>query len=368
MTSIESLLALDDKDKHIYEVKVSLVVEKIGDRYPQYFQEEFIVGALNKPKTKGFLLAESNPRKVGNIYVSCIALTVALDAPHNPEREHLVKFDVGATSNSIHNIRNVIFFKDYFIFKRAVKETMTHFTDMPNTSQMIITATVTVIENRRPAKIDCNEFEDLISENKARALSALEELYLDQETSDFTFIVGDATFPVHKAILSSRSSVFKKMFTGSFLEKSSQSQKVSDVSVEAFGEMLRFLYTCKIQNLDYVDELLAIAHRYQLTKLQKNCEFHMMNNIDDTNAYNVFQLSHRYRCSIELKQKSFKVLKSSQFHKLNLKIPDKFLNQPEKVRDAYEAKNHIEKIFLGLNEAVINCADDNKNDGSKASN
>lgn len=134
-------------------------------------------------------------------------------------------------------------------------------------------------------------------------------LFLSDQLSDFTFIVEGVELPIHKNILAARSPVFLKMFTGDFQEKHGKQREILDVSKETFTELLRFIYTGEVLDLETnVDELLGVADRYEVLDLQKVCELKLMSNLKDENAESIFQLAHLHQCDAELKKASFEML------------------------------------------------------------
>ena len=95
-----------------------------------------------------------------------------------------------------------------------------------------------------------------------------EKLFHSMQFTDVTFALEDGELKAHKAILAASSLVFESMFTlggeccNHFL--------VSDVTRQVFYEMLRFIYTGKIQKCNgMMEELLQVAHRYQLSELEE---------------------------------------------------------------------------------------------------
>lgn len=92
--------------------------------------------------------------------------------------------------------------------------------------------------------------------------------------SDTTVIVGQQEFPVHRAILAVRSPVFAAMFEHTEMKESQKNQVIiKDIEPHVFQEVLRFIYTDTVQQLDKMaHELLAAADKYALEKLRTVCE------------------------------------------------------------------------------------------------
>lgn len=102
------------------------------------------------------------------------------------------------------------------------------------------------------------------------------------------------------------------MFTGNFREATAKEQEVKDVSADAFEEFLYFIYAGDLRNKDFpVEELIAIADRYQVTDLMRFCELKLLKSINDDNAEDTYRLANQIQSSnSELKRVAFDVLQS----------------------------------------------------------
>ena len=88
----------------------------------------------------------------------------------------------------------------------------------------------------------------------------LQTLLESKKFSDVTFITGDQEFQAHKLILSARSQVFAAMFEHECEE--TRKVTITDVSVEAFEELLRYIYTGKVSSVEqYTGDLLVAADK-----------------------------------------------------------------------------------------------------------
>lgn len=86
---------------------------------------------------------------------------------------------------------------------------------------------------------------------------------------------------------------------------------IKGVSKETFKVFLSFIYTGKIQNLsEHVIDLMALAQLYEVETLKKVCDAHLVSELSEANAYEIFISAHRYRFKIELKQASFKMIQA----------------------------------------------------------
>lgn len=96
----------------------------------------------------------------------------------------------------------------------------------------------------------------------------------DPTFSDFTFIVQNKEFKVHKAILAASSEVMRKIFTTDLRESNEGQCKIADIEPEIFENLLRFVYTGELpENLDGISlELFKAAHYYGISDLVEICK------------------------------------------------------------------------------------------------
>lgn len=86
---------------------------------------------------------------------------------------------------------------------------------------------------------------------------------------------------------------------------------ITGVSKEIFKDFLGFIYTGKIQNLSkHAIDLMALAQLYEVETLKKVCDAHLVSELTEASAYEIFNSAHRYRFTIELKQASFKLIQA----------------------------------------------------------
>ena len=77
------------------------------------------------------------------------------------------------------------------------------------------------------------------------------------------------SFQVHKAVLATRSPVFKAMFETGLAESSSNEIRVEDQDPDVMKEMLYFMYTGMCPNVDQMAQhLIAAADKYHLDRLK----------------------------------------------------------------------------------------------------
>ncbi|CAG0902428.1 unnamed protein product [Cyprideis torosa] len=110
--------------------------------------------------------------------------------------------------------------------------------------------------------------------------------------SDITLLVEDRKFAVHKNILAAQSHVFASMFDHDMLEKQTGEVKITDFSSEVIEELLRFMYTGKVQNIERISEdLFSAAAKYDLKSLQGICEKQLGISLTRENFYRILVLA-----------------------------------------------------------------------------
>lgn len=111
--------------------------------------------------------------------------------------------------------------------------------------------------------------------------------------------------------ITARSPVFAKMFYSDFKEKAENQQNLGvKISTEAFKELIRYIYINDVSELTkHALELLHAADFFQIDSLKAICEKAMLANLNNTNANEVFQAAHLYRCSDELKIAAYGFIK-----------------------------------------------------------
>lgn len=95
------------------------------------------------------------------------------------------------------------------------------------------------------------------------------------------------------------------MFTTDFKD-STEGFFSPDTSKEAFEQLIRFIYTGEANNISkYSQELLEIAHKYEMEDLKAACERQLIANLTEDSAAALFQSAHKFNCSDDLKKSSF---------------------------------------------------------------
>ena len=146
---------------------------------------------------------------------------------------------------------------------------------------------------------DCNvrsesDLENEFSEHLAPLLES-------GDYSDVVLTVRGQQFPVHKAILAARSSVFSALFVNEVKDPVVQT---IDVDPDVMKEALRYIYTGRVRNLESISkELLRVASAYKIDGLQALCEESVCKSLSVDNAVDVLSLAERCKAD-KLKSKA----------------------------------------------------------------
>jgi hypothetical protein len=126
----------------------------------------------------------------------------------------------------------------------------------------------------------------------------------DNLFADIAISTGESkTFMVHKAVLASRSSVFKAMLTSGMLESAQNTVEINDFDEEVVNAMLEYMYTGETPSLnEKAPDLMQIAEKYDLSGLKEDCEHAIAANLTVDNCSEILVLAHLHNAT-QLKPK-----------------------------------------------------------------
>lgn len=124
-------------------------------------------------------------------------------------------------------------------------------------------------------------------------LKGFAELWMDKAWADFTIVVGASEYQVHKVVLASQSSAFKTMFLIDMKESQCNRLEITDCEAEDFEEFLESLYTGKKPKAENVVQVFRIASKYFVEALKTLCEDVIVENLNETNVDEVFELGNQ---------------------------------------------------------------------------
>ncbi|CAB0032566.1 unnamed protein product [Trichogramma brassicae] len=131
--------------------------------------------------------------------------------------------------------------------------------------------------------------------SRFRREDQLHQLLFSERFSDVKFLVDGCEIHAHKNILAAASPVFAAMFSCDMQENATNRVIIQDIGSEVFRELVRFVYTGRIERLDrHAKELLGAADKYALTRLKDICERHLCSSIDSDNAVEYLGLADLY--------------------------------------------------------------------------
>ncbi|OVA16155.1 BTB/POZ-like [Macleaya cordata] len=101
--------------------------------------------------------------------------------------------------------------------------------------------------------------------------------------------------PANKAVLVSRSPVFKAMLETEMEESRSGTIKISDVSYNVLRSFIHYLYTAEVPLTEPMAcDLLVLAERYQVKHLKSYCEKFMTSKVNGENAIVSFAFANQH--------------------------------------------------------------------------
>ena len=116
----------------------------------------------------------------------------------------------------------------------------------------------------------------------------LAKLFLDQDSNDIVFECKGVQIPAHASILGARSPVFKVMFKSKMSESINKEVKIDDVEPDVLKEMLRFMYSAKVdESFTKFRELLVVADKYQVVELVELCGTKIVESLNKDNVLDV---------------------------------------------------------------------------------
>lgn len=186
----------------------------------------------------------------------------------------------------------------------------------------------------------------------------IENLYDDKNFKDVVFTVGKKKYTAHKNILSSRSPVFAMMFKGKKKEDVTSFVKISDIRPAVFENLLRFIYTDKVQNLSKIAfDLYVAAQKYQLEKLKTICINNLNSNLSTETILKVLKLAD---------MKSILKLKNICLERLNNDF--KAVKETTEFAEFVEKYPHLVEELDRFSESIdmeVMDEDDNEHDRSQ---
>ncbi|KAG6479114.1 hypothetical protein ZIOFF_062574 [Zingiber officinale] len=132
---------------------------------------------------------------------------------------------------------------------------------------------------------------------EAVALNSLGRMLMQGIHTDITINVADGSIGAHRAILATRSPVFRSMFYHDLREKELSTINISDMSFDACQAFLNYIYG-NIQAEEFMIHRIALlqaANKYDISDLKEACHESLVEDIDTGNVLERFQVAHLHQ-------------------------------------------------------------------------
>lgn len=197
-----------------------------------------------------------------------------------------------------------------FVQHDYIKENANEILD-GNKLTIVCTITMCEHENKQLKQIESPiNLENNSDPHQQLLASDFEQLLDDKDYSDVELIVQGKTLKAHRSILGKRSPVFDAMFRSEMKEKRENKVEITDLKHEVLLEMLRYIYSGKVNNIDPIaDELLVAADKYSIDSLKQMCGNSLSENLKPEKAVEILLLADRH-CVHSLYAKAIKFVVS----------------------------------------------------------
>ncbi|KAI9110854.1 hypothetical protein K1719_018292 [Acacia pycnantha] len=127
-------------------------------------------------------------------------------------------------------------------------------------------------------------------------LESFVEAFREQTHTDITVTPGNngPPIPSHKAVLATRSEVFKNMLDSDECKAAPTNITIPELNYEELESLLEFLYRGNLgpeKLRKHVFALSLAADKYGIAYLQKQCEQYMINSLSISNALDVLEIA-----------------------------------------------------------------------------
>lgn len=157
--------------------------------------------------------------------------------------------------------------------------------------------------------------------------SQLGALLHSTEFGDVTFLVEDKEFKAHRVFLASRCEYFRALLYGGMREAKPEAEiALKDTSAQAFGTLLKYVYTGRIflgeLREEHVLDLLGLAHKYGFLALESAISGYLKSSLDLHNICHVFDVA----CLYQLKEVLDTCLNFADAHAVEILSTGDFCN------------------------------------------
>eukprot|EP00252_Welwitschia_mirabilis_P002311 TRINITY_DN12227_c0_g3_i1.p1 TRINITY_DN12227_c0_g3~~TRINITY_DN12227_c0_g3_i1.p1 ORF type:complete len:258 (+),score=41.21 TRINITY_DN12227_c0_g3_i1:248-1021(+) len=146
-------------------------------------------------------------------------------------------------------------------------------------------------ETEEELKKEIEELKSRIGFLKMWASEAMQDTYTDVILQ----LPDGSKINVHRAVLISKSPVFKAMLENEMEESRTRTIKISDFSYDVLRSFVHYLYTAEFfPDEQRVYDLLVLAEKYQVKHLKTVCENHITSRLNKENALLCFAFAHQH--------------------------------------------------------------------------
>jgi speckle-type POZ protein len=119
------------------------------------------------------------------------------------------------------------------------------------------------------------------------------KFFNSKELSDYTCVSSDGfSIPVHSVILAGQSPVLNALFTSKMKESQTKTIYISDIDATVLREMLRFVYTGRVENLEAnASSLIMAADKYDMKDLKNLCTSSLIKSLSTANIFDTVSLA-----------------------------------------------------------------------------
>ncbi|OXU31439.1 hypothetical protein TSAR_004717 [Trichomalopsis sarcophagae] len=171
-----------------------------------------------------------------------------------------------------------------------------------------LTFLITIEDVREASSLEIDDESSPTSKLYGKKLSPsnLQAMYINQESCDVTFVVGNVKLHAHSVVVAAVSSHFLSVFSKNCLENKTRHivdmTKDDNVTLNVLKGFLDFTYGIKsmLELEDVVVYLAIMANKYDIPEMQKACE-HLMSdmlNKDTVVASLLFSVKHEF-CTLK---------------------------------------------------------------------
>jgi speckle-type POZ protein len=206
---------------------------------------------------------------------------------------HRIEFSIldknGEKFGTIHFHRKIPMNRGYLQFIRLTDLENPANNLLPNDT-LTICCRVEETKSKTEGECNCQMEQPQTADNRRKLCQDLASIPV-HKYADFVFKVNNVRIPAHRVILAARSPVFAAMFQNDMLENRTNEAEITDVTLDAFKALLRFIYTGHCQVGNWAEELLVAANKYDIQDLKKLCAKELGKKLTVDNAVRLLVLS-----------------------------------------------------------------------------